>query len=260
MGMSGVGKTYLSKLLPRAQWFHYSVDYRIGTRYLGEEINNILKIEAMKNPTLARLLRNNSITIESKLSFDNLEPLSHFVGMVGDLEKGGLPLEAFLERLEKHRQAEIAATRDALLFMERSEKIYGYPNFICDSSGSLCEIDDEETWEALFNASLLIYLEASPSIREEVIKRAQTHPKPLYYNRQFLLTKLAEFAKIEQLSGWEMIDPQQFAQWVFPHLIEHRLGRYEHLAKKYGVTIPAERLYGAKNQAELFQLIEVYGV
>ncbi|MDG1801704.1 MAG: ATPase, partial [Paracoccaceae bacterium] len=31
--MSGLGKTYLSNLV-RAQgdWFHYSIDYRIGTR------------------------------------------------------------------------------------------------------------------------------------------------------------------------------------------------------------------------------------
>ncbi|MCG7865621.1 MAG: ATPase, partial [Candidatus Thiodiazotropha taylori] len=34
MGMSGVGKTRLSNLLRRSNWFHYSGDYRIGTRYL----------------------------------------------------------------------------------------------------------------------------------------------------------------------------------------------------------------------------------
>ncbi|MEA3273932.1 MAG: ATPase, partial [Pseudomonadota bacterium] len=38
LGMSGVGKTYLSALLRRHDWFHYSGDYRIGTRYLDEHI------------------------------------------------------------------------------------------------------------------------------------------------------------------------------------------------------------------------------
>ncbi len=38
-GMSGLGKTYLSNILrDSGEWFHYSVDYRIGTRYMGEHI------------------------------------------------------------------------------------------------------------------------------------------------------------------------------------------------------------------------------
>jgi len=37
-GMSGVGKTWLSSTLRRNEWFHYSLDYRIGTRYMGEHI------------------------------------------------------------------------------------------------------------------------------------------------------------------------------------------------------------------------------
>ena len=32
LGMSGVGKTHLSMLLRSHHWFHYSGDYRIGTR------------------------------------------------------------------------------------------------------------------------------------------------------------------------------------------------------------------------------------
>ena len=33
-GMSGVGKTFIANILRESkEWFHYSVDYRIGTRY-----------------------------------------------------------------------------------------------------------------------------------------------------------------------------------------------------------------------------------
>ena len=32
LGMSGVGKTHLSAMLRRHHWYHYSGDYRIGTR------------------------------------------------------------------------------------------------------------------------------------------------------------------------------------------------------------------------------------
>ena len=36
LAMSGAGKTTLANKLPRDKWFHYSADYRIGTKYLGE--------------------------------------------------------------------------------------------------------------------------------------------------------------------------------------------------------------------------------
>ena len=37
-GMSGAGKTSTAALLQKHDWFQYSVDYRIGTRYMGEHI------------------------------------------------------------------------------------------------------------------------------------------------------------------------------------------------------------------------------
>ena len=55
-GMSGLGKTHLANMLRAAGgWFHYSVDYRIGTRYMGELISDNFKREAMKVPLLREL-------------------------------------------------------------------------------------------------------------------------------------------------------------------------------------------------------------
>ena len=56
-GMSGVGKTTLARLLQDSRWFQYSVDYRIGTRYMGEHIVDNFKREAMRVPFLRDLLR-----------------------------------------------------------------------------------------------------------------------------------------------------------------------------------------------------------
>jgi len=46
LGMSGVGKTRLANFLRDESWFHYSVDYRIGTRYVGEAILDNIKTQA----------------------------------------------------------------------------------------------------------------------------------------------------------------------------------------------------------------------
>ena len=83
-GMSGLGKTHLSNML-RAEggWFHYSIDYRIGTRYMGEHIADSFKREAMKVGYLRDLLLSDSIYIGSNITFENLAPLSTYLGKPG---------------------------------------------------------------------------------------------------------------------------------------------------------------------------------
>ena len=87
-GMAGVGKTRLAALLRKHHWFHYSADYRIGTRYMGEAIVDNFKAEAMKVPFLRQLLRSDSIKIGSNISFANLDPLSTYLGRPGNPARG----------------------------------------------------------------------------------------------------------------------------------------------------------------------------
>jgi GTPase SAR1 family protein len=63
LGMSGVGKTTLAARLPHSKWFHYSGDYRIGTKYLSEPILDNIKRQAMQVGFLRDLLRSDSIYI-----------------------------------------------------------------------------------------------------------------------------------------------------------------------------------------------------
>ena len=72
-GMSGLGKTHMSTTVRSSgQWFHYSIDYRIGTRYMGELIADNAKAEAMKVPFLRDLLLSDSIYIGSNITFDTV--------------------------------------------------------------------------------------------------------------------------------------------------------------------------------------------
>ena len=83
LGMSGVGKTTLAYKLPSSSWFHYSGDYRIGTKYLEEPFLDNVKEQAMKVPFLRDLLRSDSIYISSNITVHNLEPISTFLGKIG---------------------------------------------------------------------------------------------------------------------------------------------------------------------------------
>jgi hypothetical protein len=107
--MSGAGKTRLSKKLPKTNWFHYSGDYRIGTKYLEEPILDNIKQQAMGVPFLRDLLQSDSIYICSNVTVDNLSPVSSFLGKLGNPALGGLSLAEFKRRQALHHQAEIAA-------------------------------------------------------------------------------------------------------------------------------------------------------
>ncbi|MGZ8234671.1 MAG: ATPase, partial [Methylobacter tundripaludum] len=112
LAMSGAGKTTLANKLPKANWFHYSGDYRIGTKYLEEPILDNIKRQAMRVPFLRELLLSDSIHISNKITVDNLAPVSSFLGKLGNPESGGLSLHEFKRRQRLHHQAEIAAMND----------------------------------------------------------------------------------------------------------------------------------------------------
>jgi hypothetical protein len=191
-GMSGLGKTRIAAMLrDEADWFHYSVDFRIGTRYMGEHIVDNFKREAMRNPFLRQLLRSDSIYIASNITFENLAPLSTYLGKPGDPAKGGIPFEEYLLRQRQHREAEIAATRDTRLFVQKAEEIYDYRHFVCDTSGSLCEVvdprdPDDPVLRDLADTTLLVWIRGTEADFEALAGRFDQAPKPMYDPEGFL--------------------------------------------------------------------------
>lgn len=255
LGMSGVGKTTLADKLPKETWFHYSGDYRIGTRYLDEPISDNIKLLAMEVPFLRELLQSDSIYIRSNITIDNLTPVSTFLGKLGDPALGGLSLEEFKRRQDLHRQAEINAMRDVPEFIRKVDAIYGYKHFINDAGGSVCELDDPETLRILAEHTLIIYLKTSPELDHLLIERARTHPKPLYYREKFLDEQLAAFMAEQGYATVDQIPPDTFVAWVFPQLFRSRLPRYASIAREFGYTIDAADLGGVTGEADFMALI-----
>ncbi len=256
LGMSGVGKTRLAAILRKHDWFHYSGDYRIGTRYLDESILDNIKLKAMQVPFLRDLLRTDSIYIANNITVDNLQPVSSFLGKLGNPELGGLPLNEFKRRQALHRSAEIAALRDVPTFIRKAQEIYGYKHFINDAGGSVCELDDEKTLNILAEHTLIIYIKAAKDDEQELIRRAENDPKPLYYREEFLDEQLAKYLQEKNLEYVALIDPDDFVRWVFPKLFRARIPRYETLAEKYGYSIQSKDLWQVQNERNFLELIE----
>ncbi|WP_246260783.1 AAA family ATPase [Candidatus Ruthia endofausta] len=95
LGMSGVGKTHLAKLLSRQdKYFHYSGDYRIGAEYLNDKILDNIKNHVRQDKWLKNLVDNDSISIQNHITFDNLSSVSAFLGKAGP-ERGARPFILF---------------------------------------------------------------------------------------------------------------------------------------------------------------------
>ncbi|MEQ1544993.1 ATPase [Methyloglobulus sp.] len=255
LAMSGAGKTTLANKLPKAKWFHYSGDYRIGTKYLEEPILDNIKREAMCVPFLRNLLLSDSIHISNKITVDNLAPVSSFLGKLGKPELNGLSLQEFKRRQKLHHQAEVSAMKDVPEFIEKAEDIYGYKHFINDAGGSVCELDSQEVLDTLAQHTLIIYIKIPPALEQTIIERAKTDPKPLYYREDFLEEKLAEFIAFKKYSSSASIPPDEFVTWVFPELFKSRIPRYQAIADQYGYTIDANDAANVKNETDFIGLV-----
>ncbi len=258
--MSGVGKTTLASRLQQHDWFQYSVDYRIGTRYMDEHIVDNFKREAMKVPLLRQLLRSDSITIRSNLSFENLSPLSTYLGMPGDPSKGGISFAEYQRRQAQHRAAEIQALLDVPAFIDRAHDIYGYQHFVCDSGGSLCEVVDvddpnDPVLDCLSQHTMLVYIKGTEAHTRALVERFARHPKPMYYQPAFLDATWAAYKKNVGVSDDAAVDPMRFAAWGFEQLARQRIPQYEAIADRFGYTIDMDDLPGIRSEQDLLDLL-----
>jgi len=257
VGMSGVGKSYLSAKLRGDNWFHYSGDYRIGTRYLNEHIIDMIKEQAIKIPFLKELLRNDWIYIKNNIRVNDLGPVLSFVGKLGNPELGGVEIGEFIERQAIYRQAEIDAMHDIPHFIEKAQKIYGYPHFVNDVGGSLCELDEPGVMDILVENTLILYIQVTNAEQGQVlIERAVSDPKPLYYRADFLQQHLQLYFEETGLEYAAQIDPDEFARWVFPHLFHSRLPRYDEIAS-LGYTVTSEEIDGVRDDADFLSMLEM---
>jgi len=256
LGMSGVGKTYLSSMLREHHWFHYSGDYRIGTRYLDEPILDLVKQQAMQMPFLRDLLRKDWIYIRNNIKVSDLGPVLSFVGKLGNPELGGVELSDFISRQAQYRKAEISAMYDVPEFISKAQDIYGYPHFVNDVGGSLCELDEPGVIDVLAQHTLILYIQVTDQAEEnKLISRAQSAPKPLYYRPDFLREQLAVYLKENNLQYAAQMNPDDFTRWVFPRLFHSRIPRYEKIAEQ-GYTVTSEEVAKVRDEKDFLQLLE----
>jgi hypothetical protein len=259
-GMSGLGKTHVAKCLRcEGDWFHYSVDYRIGTRYMGELIVDNAKKEAMKVPFLRDLLMSDSIYIGSNITFDNLDPVSTYLGKPGDQAEGGLSFAEYQRRQGEFREAEVAALLDTGRFIDRAEALYGYPHFVCDTGGSICEwVDPDDPADpvltALSSRCLMIWIEGSEAHTAELVRRFDKSPKPMAYRPDFLVQMWGGYLAQNGVAG-NQVDPDDFIRFTYAKALAHRQPLYAVMARNWGLAVRAEDMAEVRDEADFLDVV-----
>ena len=260
MGLSGVGKTTVCRILPATEWFHYSVDYRIWTHQLSDGLNDYLKRLALSNPSLKDLLMHDAVTIEHRVSFNNLYATSLYMGMLGNPKYNGASEPNFKARMAHYSDAERSAMLDIPQFIKRSEDLYGYPHFLVDASGSLCEVididdPDDEVFKLIEDTCTVVYIEATDEHKHELLRRFKSDPKPIYYRADFLDENIPELLKKYGVNNVTKLKPAEVSQFLYPRLLDHRIKRYKKLAGKLGYTISMTDILDVKNEEQLLKVV-----
>jgi hypothetical protein len=211
---------------------------------MGEYIADNFKREAMKVPLLRELLLTDSVYIASNITFENLAPLSTYLGKPGNPALCGLPFADYCARQAQHREAEISALMDTERFIRRAAEIYGYEDFVCDSGGSICEVvnpDDpaDPVLTALSAHHLMVWIEGSEAHRDALIARFDRAPKPMYYQPEFLREVWDGYLADNGLTE-EQVNPDAFLRHGYARLLAHRQPRYAAMARNWGVSITAD--------------------
>ncbi|QUJ77601.1 ATPase [Sulfitobacter albidus] len=255
-GMSGLGKTHISKLLVQGgDWFHYSIDYRIGTAGMHRHIKDNLIAHAMREPFLAQMLRADAMYLDPIVHDHDLTAVSAYLGKPGC---GGLPIDEYRRRQTQFREAEIAALTDTPQFIDRAHDLYGYPHFICDTGGSICEwINPDDRDDPLMTKlaahCLPIWIKGSEAHAQELIRRFDRAPKPMAYQPAFLERVWSQYLSENNVQEGE-VDPDTFIRWTYAQALAHRQPRYAAMAR-FGVTVTAEEVHAVTDSAAFEALI-----
>ena len=146
-----------------------------------------------------------------------------------------------------------------MTFIAKAEEIYGYDHFVCDTSGSLCEVVDPDdpadpVLADLAGSMLPLWIRGTEEHLDELVRRFERAPKPMYYPEEFLTEVWTDYLGSTGLAP-DAVDPDAFIRHGFRALMAHRLPRYQAIAEHWGVTVEAAEVEGVRDPQDFDALV-----
>ncbi len=148
---------------------------------------------------------------------------------------------------------------DTAHFIDRARDIYDYDHFVCDTSGSICEVvapenPDDPVLTALSQAVLMVWIRGSEAHTDALVRRFDKAPKPMYYQPDFLIRAWDDY-RAETGRAEADIDPDAFVRWTYARALAHRQPRYAAMARNWGVEVAAEDVATVRDAGDFDALI-----
>lgn len=237
IGMSGIGKTRLSRHLTRCgTWRYVSIDGEIQRRHLREELLFVFDAKNNQRCEYSQFRKPDPLCLELETHPDSLALLTAYLGLPGDTSKGGLEFAEYVRRQDAHRQAERRAIED-LVELGTDQPV------LADASGSFCEVfqADDPVLDALQERFMFVSLRENDALITVLVERFKAHPKPIYYPPDLLIQYWEEYAQTYAVAPAK-VDPQEFALWAYEKLVAARRAKYAALAERSDASIDAADL------------------
>lgn len=254
IGMSGVGKTHMSRSLDINKWFLYSVDYMIG-RMLEQEINNMIE-GGIQDERIRKLTQNGIVNINNRISVYNIELVSLLLEPDDSLSDEEWSKQVIAKQ-QLYLDAEVIASSKMVNTVYQMFDLYGYQNCFHDTTGSICEIldtndlENDIIFQNISENSIILYIESLSSHIDTLVDRLNTNPKPISVNPTFCKTLLQSYI----LSNSKNLSYYNFLRSCYKDIFLSRIAKYQKIAQ-HGYTISASDASSITNERELFECIE----
>ncbi len=252
LGMSGVGKTCLAHVLRRHNWFHYSIDYRIGTRYLDEAILDNIKLQAMQIPSCATCCARTpftSATTHRGQSQARVE-LSRQAGQPRG--KGASTSWNSSAARPCTGTAEIEALKDSSgLYRKGPRDLRLHRTSSMMPAAACASWTTPRCIQTLDEHTLILYIKATEADAQELIHRAEEDPKPLYYRDEFLDEQLESYKRERGIEYVALDRSGRLRALGLPAPVLFPPAALQSIAERYGYTVTTTELAQVKNERRL---------
>ena len=106
----------------------------------------------------------------------------------------------------------------------------------------------------LAGAMLPVWIRGTEAHLDELTRRFERAPKPMYYPEEFLARLWSDWLAEHGVDAGS-VDPDAFVRHGFRALMPHRLPRYRAIAERWGVTVEAAEVEGLRDPQDFEALV-----
>jgi hypothetical protein len=85
---------------------------------------------------------------------------------------------------------------------------------------------------------LFVHIEGTPAHVEELVRRFDRAPKPMYYPAEILRAEWDAYLAESDVAP-DRVDPDAFVRWTYRRALDRREPIYRRIAEKWGVSVRA---------------------